>query len=135
MEPAIYTTGWIGSSETSAAGAAADRLLLTIQGDMAIQLGLAESGTCGLGLRHDMERRIGSRRACTRGTPERRRTVRRRARLRSLVFTSIALALPHTLRHATVAMPSGPRVWATIDSVVAVKPSEAYEGIIREACA
>ena len=82
-----------------------------------------------------MERRIGSRRAYTRGTPQRRRRDRRRARLRSLIFTSLALALPHTLRHASLTIASGPRVSTTIDSMIAVEPSKAYEGIIREAAA
>jgi soluble lytic murein transglycosylase-like protein len=102
---------------------------------MAVQLGLSSGGDRGLGLRQDMERRIGSRRAYTRGTPQRRRRDRRRARLRSLIFTSLALALPHTLRHAPLAVASGPRVSTTIDSMIAVEPSKAYEGIIREAAA
>lgn len=103
---------------------------------MAVQLGLSGSNDHALGLRHDMERRIGDRRAYTRGMPERRRRDRRRARLRSLIFTALALALPHQLKHnAFKALPSGPRVSTTINSVVAVPPSKAYEGIIREAAA
>lgn len=80
-----------------------------------------------------MERRIGYRRACARGTPERRRRDRRRARLRSLIFTSLALALPHQLKQATLTHASGPRVSTTIDSVIAVPPAHAYEAFIREA--
>jgi soluble lytic murein transglycosylase-like protein len=89
-----------------------------------------------LGLRHSMERRLGERRIYTRGTPERRRRDRRRAKLRSLLFTSLALAIPHHLKHTALKGPvSGPRVSTTIDSVVAVAPEQAYEGLIREAAA
>ncbi len=83
-----------------------------------------------------MERRIGPRRAYTRGTPERRRSVRRRARLRSLIFTSLALTVPHQLKQSALKLvPTGARVTTNIDSVIAVPPSKAYEGIIREASA
>src|SRR5436190_13929565 len=102
---------------------------------MTVQLGLSETADPGLGLRHDAERRHGRRRAHARGTPERRAWDRRRARFRSLLFASLALAVPHQLRHATFRMPSGPRVSTTIDSVKAVLPAQAYEGIIREAAA
>ena len=44
--------------------------------------------------------------------------------------------MPHQLKYsAPKALPSGPRVSTTIDSVVAVPPAKAYEGIIREAAA
>ena len=102
---------------------------------MRVQLGLSGANQPAVGLRHDMERRIGNRRAYTRGTPERRRSVRRRQRLRSLIFTSLALALPHTLRQTTIKMPPGPRVSTTIDSMIAMNPAQAYEGLIREAAA
>ena len=102
---------------------------------MAVQLGLTETTHRGVGLRHDIDRRIGSRRAYTRGTPERRRSVRRRQRLRSLLFTSLALALPHQLRLASLHHASAARVSTTIDSMVAVSPKHAYEGFIREAAA
>jgi soluble lytic murein transglycosylase-like protein len=82
-----------------------------------------------------MERRIGQRRVYTRGTPDRRLSDRRRARLRSLIFTSLALALPHQLRPSTITHISGPRVSTTIISVIAVLPAHAYEGLIREAAA
>ena len=103
---------------------------------MAVQLGLSSADERGLGVRHhDIERRIGDRRAYTRGTPQRRRRDRRRARLRSLIFTSLALALPHTLRTASARVAAGPHVSTTIDSMVAIQPKLAYEGIIREAAA
>jgi soluble lytic murein transglycosylase-like protein len=104
---------------------------------MAIQLGLSEAAERGIGLRHDTERRMDARRVRARGTAERRRAVRRRARWRSLLFTSLALALPHQLKHAytTSRLPSGPRVSTRIDSMMAVSPEQAYEGFIREAAA
>jgi soluble lytic murein transglycosylase-like protein len=102
---------------------------------MAVELGLSESNTA-LEPRHCIERRIGNRRAYTRGTPERRRRDRRLNKLRSVVLTSLALVMPHQLRSNTVGtLPSGPRVSTTIDSVDAIAPAKAYEGIIREAAA
>jgi soluble lytic murein transglycosylase-like protein len=134
MELAIYTTRPPGSSDTSTVCAAADAVLQTIR-LVTVQLGLSEATHPAVGLRHDMERRIGNRRAYTRGTPDRRRSVRRRQRLRSLLFTSLALAIPHHLRQMTHQMPPGPRVSTTIDSIVAINPKQAYEGFIREAAA
>jgi soluble lytic murein transglycosylase-like protein len=102
---------------------------------MAVLLGLSDTSDRGVGLRQDGERRHGKRRAHARGMPERRARDRRRARLRSLIFASLALAVPHQLKHATFRMPSGPRVSTTIDSMKAVLPAQAYNGIIREAAA
>jgi soluble lytic murein transglycosylase-like protein len=102
---------------------------------MPVLLGLSDTPNPGVGLRHNSERRHASRRAHARGTPERRARDRRRATLRSLLFTSLALVLPHQWKHATFKLPSGPRVSTTIDSVKAVLPAQAYEGIIREAAA
>jgi soluble lytic murein transglycosylase-like protein len=135
MESAIYTSGSIGSSDSSTWAGRTDRALLTNHWEsMPLQLGLSEAGNHAVGLRHDMERRIGDRRVYTRGTPERRRRSRRRDRLRSFIFTSLALALPHQLRHATTIVPiSRPHVWSTIDRMSVVPPAHAYEGIIREA--
>src|SRR5471032_136602 len=101
---------------------------------MAVTLGLSGAGDpvrpdC------DMERRIGERRAYTRGTPDRRHGSRRRETLRHLIFTSLALALPHHQKHSTLRRPSGPRVSTTITSAMAVLPAHAYEGLIREAAA
>jgi soluble lytic murein transglycosylase-like protein len=103
---------------------------------MADEVAPAPADDRGVGLRHDTERRISSRRNIPRGTQERRRSDRRRARLRSLIFTSLALVLPHSLKQGALkAVSAGPRVSTTIDSMVAVAPAEAYEGIIREAAA
>src|SRR6185295_15618507 len=104
---------------------------------MRVQLGLSGSTDDALGLRHHSERRVGTRRAYTRGTPERRRRDRRRNKIRSMIFASLALTLPLKLKHHTAltALPSGPRVTTTIDSVVPIPAKKAYEGIILEAAA
>jgi soluble lytic murein transglycosylase-like protein len=103
---------------------------------MPVELGLSGSDDRALEPRHHIERRIGNRRAYTRGTPERRRRDRRLNRLRGVVLTSLALAMPNQLRSSTLKTPpSGPRVSTTIDSVEAIAPAKAYEGIIREAAA
>jgi len=90
-----------------------------------------------LGLRDTgEERRHDERRAVPRDARDRRRSERRRARLRGLVFTGMALALPHQLKQPLL-MPSmhqsGPRVSTSIASVEAVAPSKAYDSLINEA--
>jgi soluble lytic murein transglycosylase-like protein len=110
---------------------------------MAVQLGLSRTTHRGLGLRHDEEeRRHEERRAHPRATRDRRRAERRRARLRSLIFTGLALALPHQLKQRPLSLLSsshlsgpGPRVSTSIDSIVPISPSKAYETIIQEAAA
>jgi soluble lytic murein transglycosylase-like protein len=97
---------------------------------MAVQLGLSGSNDLGLG-----GRRFGDRRANPRATRERRHRDRRRARLRRWIVTSLALALPHHVKHNALTLSSVPLVSTTIDSVMAVPPAQAYEGIIREAAA
>jgi soluble lytic murein transglycosylase-like protein len=93
-----------------------------------------------LGLRHAAdERRHSQRRAQPRGLRDRRRGERRRARLRSLLFTGIALALPHQLKpHPVSRLPpvphgSGPRVSTSIERIEPLPPSKAYDNLIREA--
>jgi soluble lytic murein transglycosylase-like protein len=91
-----------------------------------------------VGLRHDpdTDRRIASRRAQTREAPDRRRRDRRRQRVRNLLLTSLALVAPHQLRQSESAgLGVAPHVSTTIDAIIAIPPSEAYEGIIREASA
>jgi soluble lytic murein transglycosylase-like protein len=106
---------------------------------MPVQLGLSNAIHRGLGLRHDAEeRRHAERRTHPRGAPDRRRADRRRARLRSLIFAGLALALPHQLKPRPWLTTShlsgpGPRVSTSIDTIVAVPPSRAYEAIIQEA--
>src|SRR5207249_2568044 len=70
---------------------------------------------------------------------DRRRSQRRRARLRSLMFTAVALVLPYQMKEKPLAWfggsphPSGPRVTTSIESVEAVPPVNAYDAIIDEA--
>src|SRR5258708_37574251 len=104
---------------------------------MAVQLGLSHATHRGLGLRHGQEeRRREERRAQPRGTRDRRRSERRRARLRSLIFTPLALVLPHPLRQRPLSLPSAAhpagsatRVSTTIESIVPIPPSRAYSAI------
>jgi soluble lytic murein transglycosylase-like protein len=89
-----------------------------------------------VGLRHHRDRRIASRRAQPRETPDRRRCERRRQRFRSLLLTTLALVAPHQLRQSeSASLSAGPHVSTTIDTMILVPPKEAYEGIIREASA
>ena len=94
---------------------------------MAVQLGLSQSQNPNVSIRHGEDRRVAHRRGCTRGTADRRRRERRRARLRSLIFTALVLALPHELRQRSLkffgdAERHGPRVSTSIESVVAIPP-------------
>jgi len=56
-------------------------------------------------------------------------------RLLTFVFTSLAFALPLQVDEAAVGRLYTPRVSTTIDTVMALQPSEAYEPIIGEAAA
>jgi soluble lytic murein transglycosylase-like protein len=94
-----------------------------------------------LGLRQNAEeRRHTDRRTSTRDTGDRRRGERRRAQLRNLVFTGLALAVPHQISGTTawrLPRPSprlmGPRVSTSIESITPVEPARAYDSIIAEA--
>jgi soluble lytic murein transglycosylase-like protein len=97
-----------------------------------VQLGLGSDAPGAIGIRHGAERRHHERRTHERDGRDRRRQNRRRARLRSLLFTALAL-LPHQFRHSVLTSASGPRVTTSIDSFVPVSPSAAYNGIIHEA--
>jgi soluble lytic murein transglycosylase-like protein len=103
-----------------------------------LELSRSNSGSKTVGLRHDHERRGDNRRTLLRRTPERRRRDRRRDKLRSVIFTSLAFAMPlRTELRPDALTPArlDPRVSTTVDSVVPISPSQAYEGIIREAAA
>ena len=100
---------------------------------MAIQLGLSSSVDRGLGLGQGPERRHEDRRSCIRGQPDRRRRARRRNRVRSLAFTSLAFALPHSF--SFVSMNLTPGVSTSFDSVTPITPRQAYESAIQEAAA
>jgi hypothetical protein len=95
-----------------------------------------------LGLRlNDDDRRHTDRRASDRGTRDRRCAERRRAQLRSLVFTGLALAVPHQISQGPVSwrLPSpslrvtGPRVSTSIDSIMPIAPARGYESLIADA--
>ena len=60
---------------------------------------------------------------------------RRRARARSTIFMALALLVPHQLDQTTWSVPLAPRVTTTINRINAIPPSEAYDGLIREASA
>lgn len=56
--------------------------------------------------------------------------------MRGTIFMALALLVPHQLdRASTWSVPLAPRVTTTIDRIKAIPPSEAYEGLIREASA
>src|SRR5438876_10063243 len=102
---------------------------------MTDELRAPANGNRGLGLRHEQERRQGERRAADRSIRDRRRSVRRRAKLRSLIFTAMALTIPHHLKHSQLkqslerAAPEA-HVSTSIDNVIAIPPSRAYERLI-----
>jgi len=110
---------------------------------MAVQLGLSASTADYLGIRNGFDRRRGGeRRARPRTGPARRRSDRRRATFRSLVFSLLTIAFPSQLslaalrtqipQVAATMLPSA-RVAVSIDSFVVVHPRRAYESLIREA--
>jgi hypothetical protein len=77
-------------------------------------------------------------RGIERSTSDRRRSERRRAGLRNLVFTMMAVSMPDQLRHGH--LPFSPMVAApvasastTIESFIAIPPSQIYDSLIREA--
>jgi len=104
---------------------------------MSDELASTASDAPAVGLRHehDTDRRIASRRAYPRETPDRRHRERRRQRFRGLLFTTLALVAPHQRQSEADGLPAAPRVSTTIESVIVVPPNLAYEGIIREASA
>jgi soluble lytic murein transglycosylase-like protein len=99
---------------------------------MTIQLGLASSSEPGLGIRYADDRRYADRRANGRDTPDRRRE-RRRATLRGLLLSTLALALPHQSKLGLMKAVASPHVSTTVNSFVAVPPEHAYDALIREA--
>lgn len=71
---------------------------------------------------------------------DRRRSVRRRAKLRSLIFTVMVVSIPHQLKHnqltfSSVLLAPEARVSTSIDNVYAIPPSQAYDSLIHEAAA
>ena len=98
--------------------------------------GLSLSERPDVGLRHSGDRRLhDDRRAHERDNrPDRRRAQRRKARLRNILFSALAIVMPPQMRHAGVnLMAPEPAVSVTVDNFSAVPPREAYEDIIQEA--
>ena len=98
--------------------------------------GSSISGQPAVGLRHSPDRRERhDRRVHERDNrPDRRRSQRRKARLRNILFSALALAVPPQMRHAGMnLMPSQPAVSVTVDNFAAFPAREAYEDIIQEA--
>ncbi len=87
----------------------------------------------GLGLRYGHERRQGDRRSCERGQPDRRRRERRRNRIRGLIFTALAFALPQSFKLTAENMTPRAIVSTSFDSVTPIAPREAYESAIQDA--
>jgi soluble lytic murein transglycosylase-like protein len=95
------------------------------------------AGDRGLGIRHNPERRHDDRRAADRGTRDRRWGVRRRAQLRSLIFTAMALSVPPQIKHGTrmftAAQPALEARAITPISMNTLPPSRRYDNFIHEA--
>jgi len=102
---------------------------------MASELNRVPSAQFPLGIRHGGERRNGDRRRHDRGTADRRKRDRRQRRLRSLVFSALAVAMPSQLRPLALKglLEPVPNVGVSITSFDPVPPRAAYDPIIREA--
>ena len=90
-----------------------------------------------LGTRGEGDRRKGERRKQPRSGPDRRKGERRRSALRSTLLAVATVALPHQVKPESLnpawLRPPIPVVTTTIESVVAIPPSHAYDDYIREA--
>ena len=93
----------------------------------------SHDGDPSIDARAPLEGRYADRRSGLRATPERRSTDRRRAKLRGLLFSALALFLPHHRLSLPRVMSASPRVSTSVNSFVAVPPQHAYDAIIREA--
>lgn len=110
---------------------------------MVVQLRLSDAAEHAYGVRHGVERRQGDRRARPRDTADRRQGGRRRATLRSLLFTALTFGFPQHLNPALLAVPFKPllriaptpvpKVTTSIDSYEAVPPWRAYDELIERA--
>jgi soluble lytic murein transglycosylase-like protein len=98
--------------------------------------GLSLSERPAVGLRHLGDRRQREdRRAHERDDGfDRRRSQRRKARLRNILFSALAFVVPPQLRHAGQHLVAPePTASVTVDNFAAVPAREAYEDIIHEA--
>src|SRR5687768_4493045 len=105
---------------------------------MVVQLQLSEAAQRNYGIRHGDERRHGDRREAPRSSPDRRRGGRRRATLRSLLFTTLTLGFPQHLNPMMLVLPFKPllglvqpvpKITTSIDSFEAVPPWRAYNDL------
>ena len=98
--------------------------------------GLSLTDRPAVGLRHQGERRVhDERRSHERSRPDRRRAERRKRRVRNLLFSAIAIALPPQVRPGMFDMIPQPGVSVTVEGFQAVPAREAYEDYIQEAAA
>jgi soluble lytic murein transglycosylase-like protein len=99
------------------------------------QFGLSLGARPAVGLRHVVERRThDDRRTHERDHSDRRRSQRRKARMRNLLFSALAIALPpHMKSHGLNLMAPQPGVSVTVGGFSALPAREAYEHIIQEA--
>lgn len=97
--------------------------------------GLSLSDRPAVGLRHNGDRRLhDDRRSHERDRPDRRRSQRRKARMRNLLFSALAIALPPQMKPGALNLTAPqPRVSVTVDGFEALPAHEAYESIIQEA--
>jgi soluble lytic murein transglycosylase-like protein len=109
---------------------------------MVVQLQLSDAAQHNYGIRQGGERRHRDRRGAARTSPDRRGTGRRRATLRSLLFTTLTLGFPQHLNPAMLVLPLQPllrlvqpvpKVMTSIDSFEAIPPWRAYNDLIDEA--
>jgi soluble lytic murein transglycosylase-like protein len=97
--------------------------------------GLSLTDRPAVGLRHHGDRRLhDERRSHDRHSHNRRRSQRRKKRMRNLLFSALALAVPPQMKPGGFhfAAPQ-PGVSVSVDNFEAVPASEAYEAIIQEA--
>jgi hypothetical protein len=91
----------------------------------------------GLERRHAQERRHGDRRATERDGHDRRRSGRRCAHLRSLIFTAMTLSFAPGLNHSRLTRSFAPDVLEaralTSTDTVSIPPARAYDRLIHEA--
>ena len=96
-----------------------------------VQFGLTGNGCAQLGSTDDQEsRNVAGDKHRRAGPPH---DARRRRGLRAAVLTWLALAVPHHSTQRSIDSTSTPCVSTTIDSMIAVPPEQAYDGIISEA--
>jgi soluble lytic murein transglycosylase-like protein len=99
----------------------------------AIGLGLANRPAVEL-RQHGDRRAHGERRSIGRQVPNRRRSQRRKARMRNLLLSAMAVVLPPQMKTGPFNFVAPqPRVSVTVDAFEAVPAREAYEPIIQEA--